>query len=156
MKLSRILLALAACCLVTASLVTPTHAHEDAAAHVKKKAGPNGGRVITKVTPNVEFFVLPDRKVKLTFLDDAGKPLAVAQQTATVTSGDRMNPVKLTFTAKDGALVSEQPLPAGDNVPVVLQLKMAPEASSVTEKFGVNFSTCPECKLKEYACICGH
>ena len=156
MKLPRILLALSAVCLVTASLVTPTHAHEDATAHVKKKAGPNGGRVITKVTPNVEFFVLPDRKLKLTFLDDAGKPVAPSGQTVTLTGGDRLNPTKLTFVAKDGALISEQPLPAGDNVPVVLQLKMAPEASSVTEKFGVNFSTCPECKLKEYACICGH
>lgn len=156
MKLPRILLALAAGCLVTASLVTPTHAHEDAAAHVKKKAGPNGGRVITKVAPPVEFFILPDRKVKLTFLDEAGKPLAVAQQTATVTSGDRMNPVKLTFTAKDGALVSEQPLPAGANVPVVLQLKATSDGPVVTEKFGANLAICPECKLSEYGCICDH
>jgi hypothetical protein len=155
MKLPRLLLALTAGCLVTASLVAPAYAH-GSGAHVKKKAGPNGGRVITKVTPNAEVLILPDRKVKLTFLDEAGKPLPVAQQTATVTSGDRMNPVKLTFVAKDGALVSEQSLPAGDNVPVVLQLKTAPDGPVVTEKFGANLSTCPECKLSEYACTCGH
>lgn len=156
MKLPRILLALTAGCLVTASLVAPTYAHEKGQAHVQKKAGPNGGRVITKVTPPVEFFILPDRKVKLTFLDEAGKAVPVAQQTATVTSGDRMNPVKLTFAAKDGALVSEQPLPAGDNVPVVLQLKVTPDGPAVTEKFGANLAICPECKLSEYGCICDH
>ena len=155
MKLTRIVFSLIAGCLVAGSLVAPAYAH-GSGTHGKKKAGPNGGRVITKVTPNVEFFVTADRKVKLTFLDDAGKPVALSGQTATLTGGDRMNPTKLTFAAKDGALVSEQPLPAGDNVPVVLQLKMTPEASSVTEKFGVNFSTCPECKLSEYACTCDH
>ncbi|HEY8961363.1 MAG TPA: hypothetical protein VIM57_04095 [Luteolibacter sp.] len=156
MTLPRILLVLATGCLADASLVTPVHAQEKAQGHVQKKAGPNGGRVITKVTPHVEVLILPDRKVKLTFLDEAGKPLPVSQQTATVTSGDRMNPVKLTFSTKDGALVSEQPLPTGQSVPVVLQLKATPDGPVVTEKFGANLSICPECKLSEYSCTCEH
>jgi len=155
MKTNRIAVALAACACVTGALAAPAHAHENAA-QTAKKAGPNGGRVITKVTPNVEFLVQPDRRVKLTFLDAEGKPVAAGQAMATLTGGDRLNPSKLTFVKDGDALVSQQSLPAGEIVPVVLQLRMTPEGEVVMQKFNVNFAICPECKHTEYACTCGH
>lgn len=140
---------------VAGSLIAPAHAH-GSAPHEKKVAGPNGGRVITKVTPNVEFLVQPDRRVKLTFLDAEGKPVAAGQATAALTGGDRMNPAKLAFMKDGDALVSDKALPAGEIVPVVLQLRMTPEGEAVMQKFNVNFAICPECQHAEYACICGH
>jgi hypothetical protein len=121
-----------------------------------KLKAPNGGRIIDTVTPKAEFVVTKDKKVEVRFLDDTGKVIAPAAQTVTVTMGDRANPTKLAF-AKDGdKLVSDKPVPQGDNLPVVLQIKTTPDAKAVTSKFNLNMSTCPECKLNEYACACDH
>jgi hypothetical protein len=152
-------IAYAAIALFAMAPLQPLAAHEDAKpseAKVEKKAGPNGGRVITKVTPHVEFLVMPDRKVKLTFLDDAGKAVEPAAQTATLTGGDRANPTKLAFSKEGNALVSDKALPPGDAVPAVLQIKVTPDASPVSEKIIVNMVKCPGCGYAEYACTCDH
>jgi hypothetical protein len=154
MKLPSLVFAAVTALTATTSLVAPAHAHSPAAE--KRTAGPNGGRVIKKVTPHVEFFVMPDRKVKLTFLDHAGKPVEPAVQTATLTGGDRANPTKLAFAKEGNALVSDKGLPEGGTVPAVLQIKVTPDAPAVTEKISVNMVKCPECGHSEYACICGH
>lgn len=122
----------------------------------KKVAGPNGGRILAAVEPRAEFFVTADRKVQITFLDPAGKAIAPADQVVTVTTGDRMSPTKLTFAKTGGALLSTTALPAGNELPTVVQIKATPTAKTVTEKFNVDLGTCGECKLAEYACICTH
>jgi hypothetical protein len=131
---------------------------ESAQAHNEKKkvAGPNGGRIITTVEPNAEFFVTPDRKVQVTFLGKDRKAIAPAGQSVTVTAGERMSPTTLTFTKSGNTLVSNSSLPAGAEVPTVVQIKTTPSAKAVTEKFNVDLAKCGECKLAEYACICGH
>lgn len=139
-------LALAAAGLTLASV----HAAE------KKVAGPNGGRVLTKSEPRAEFFVRPDRTVQITFLDRSGKPIPAAEQTVTVTAGDRSAPKTLTFAKSGPTLVSNVALPAGESVPTVVQIKPTPTASTITERFNVDVSVCGECKLAEYACICAH
>jgi hypothetical protein len=124
--------------------------------HEPGVAGPNGGRVITEVEPHAEFFVTPDRKVQITFLNDDGKAIAPASQVVSVTTGDRQAPTKLTFAAKDGVLLSEQELPAGNDLPTVVQIKSSPDAKAVVERFHLNLATCSGCKLAEYACTCAH
>jgi hypothetical protein len=131
--------------------VSPAFAHED-----KKVAGPNGGRILKSVTPHVEFFVTKDRKVQFTFLNAANQPVAPAGQSVVVTTGDRAKPTVLAFSRQGNALVSDAALPAGNNLPVVIELKPAPDATPVIEKFNINLSTCGECKHAEYACTCGH
>lgn len=124
--------------------------------HAKKEVGPNGGRVVTSVTPHYEFFVTPEKKVRITFLGEDGKGVPAKDQVITAVGGDRAAPTKLTF-AKDGdSLVSDKPLPDGKELPIVLQVKITPVAKAVTEKFNVNMATCPECKYAEYACTCDH
>jgi DTW domain-containing protein YfiP len=126
------------------------------AAETKKVAGPNGGRIIATAVPRAEFFVTADRKVQSTFLDLAGKPIAPAEQVVTVTTGDRAAPTKLTFTKTATALVSTAPLPAGDDLPTVVQIKSTPTTPTVTAKFNLDLDLCSECKLAEYACTCAH
>lgn len=129
------------------------HADHD---HAKKIAGPNGGRVLTGVEPHLEFFVTKDRKVKITVVDDAGKAVALGEQSVTVTGGSRSNPTRMTF-AKDGdSLVSDKAFPEGNMLPVVVQIKAKPDAKTVIEKFSLNLSDCPGCDYLEYACTCDH
>jgi hypothetical protein len=132
-----------------------SNAHEDHAKE-KKTAGPNGGRILTKVEPHAEFFVTTDRKVQITFLGKDGKAVAPSGQIVTVTAGDRAAPTKLSFTQSGNSLLSEAKLPAGNNFPAVIQIKASTDAKAATEKFNVNLATCSECSLAEYACICAH
>ena len=130
--------------------------HKEHAEHAKKEAGPNGGRVVTATEPHFEFLVMPDGKVKITFLGEDGKATALAAQSVTAVSGERAAPTKLAF-AKDGeSLVSDKALPQGKMVPIILQVKMTADAKTVTEKFSVNLADCPTCEHKEYACTCAH
>lgn len=122
----------------------------------EKIKAPNGGRLITTVTPHAEFLVTKDKKVEIRFLDEAGKVVAPAAQAVAVTMGDRANPTKLAF-AKDGdKLVSDKVIPDGKEQPVVVQIKTTPDAKAVTEKFNLNLAKCPTCENAEYACSCEH
>lgn len=121
-----------------------------------RKAGPNGGRLLTGPQPNAEFLVTADRKVKITFVGADGKTVAPADQVVTVTTGERSAPVKLTFVKIGDALISEQTLPDGDDLPAVVQIKTPPGPKTTVEKFHINLAVCPGCKLAEYACTCDH
>jgi hypothetical protein len=137
---------------VAVGLSAASHAQEAK----KKVAGPNGGRIIASLEPRAEFFVTPDRKVQITFLDKSGKTIPPADQVVTIVAGERMSPTTLTFSKAGNQLVSNVALPKGDDVPAVVQIRPTPGAKAVTEKFNVDLAKCGECKLAEYACICGH
>lgn len=158
MKLPRFVLPLLAATLACAQPGVATAAaeskHEHSHAH--KVAGPNGGRVLTKVEPHAEFFVTAERKVQITFVDDDGKVVAPGTQVVSVITGERSAPTTLTFAKSGNALVSTAALPAGNGLPTVVQIKSAPEAKAVTEKFNLDLSQCGECKKPEYACDCQH
>ena len=132
------------------------HADHEGHEHAEKLVGPNEGRIITSVEPHIEFFVMPDRKVKITFIDDDGKVSPLKEQKVSGIGGDRSKPTRLAF-AKDGeSLVSDKPLPEGKMIPLILTVKVTPDAKSVNEKFTVNLADCPTCKHAEYACTCDH
>lgn len=141
--------------IATLALTIPAFAADDHK-HEIKEAGPNGGKILTAIEPHAEFFVTPDRKVQITFLGENGKAIAPAAQIVTVTAGERSAPTKLSFAKSGDVLLSEQALPAGNDFPTVVQIKVTPEAKATVEKFNLNLSKCPECKLVEYACTCSH
>ena len=132
--------------LVIASL-TLAHAAE-------KLKAPNNGRIINTVTPHAEFLVNPEKKLEVRFLDATGKVIAPAAQVVTVTMGDRAAPTKLAFTKDGDKLVSDKVIPEGKELPVVVQIKSTPDAKTVSAKFNLNLSPCPDCKVPEYACDC--
>jgi hypothetical protein len=138
----------------TALALIPTAFAADGHDHAKKVAGPNGGLVITVVEPHCELLVTPERKLRITFLGDDNKPAALKDQSVTATGGDRAKPTRFTFVKVDGSLVSEQVLPAGEAIPLILQIKTAPDAKPVTKRVALNLANCPGCKLAEYACTC--
>ena len=130
---------------------TGKHAHDHAA-----KAGPTGGRLITRVEPHVEFFVNAEKKVELRFIDDDMKVVATATQVVTVVLGDRSAPTKLSFTQVGDKLVSDKTIPEGNDFPTVVQIRENEGAKPVNEKFNLNLNDCPTCKNREYACVCDH
>ncbi len=122
----------------------------------KSEGGPNGGRLITSVEPAVEFIMQEDRTVAIQLLDENRNPVTPTNQVITLIGGERTSPTTLAFAKKGNRLVSDQPIPEGASVPVVLQIMPSANAAVVREKFNVNLSECPTCDYQEYACVCGH
>ncbi len=158
MKPIHTLLTLAALALSPAIHAAEKHDHDHGDhKHEKKEAGPNGGRILHSVEPHLEFLITADRKIRLTPLGEDNKPVALKEQSATATGGDRSNPTKFSFVKDGETLVSEQSLPAGnDNPPLILQIKLTAQSKAVTERFNINLADCGSCKHKEYACTCDH
>jgi hypothetical protein len=128
-------------------------AHGDAA----NITGPNKGRVLTQLEPHAELFVTPERKVRLTFIDDHGKPVAVPTAlSATLITGDRSAPVTLAFAADGESLLSTTALPEGGNLPAILRIKPTADAPPLTIRIQLNLAQCSTCDRPEYACICAH
>jgi len=144
------------CGALTAQAQAEAEQGHDHAEHSEKKAGPNGGRLISTVEPHAEFFLTADRFVQITFINEEGKAIAPEKQVVSLVGGDRSDPIKRSFAPVDGVLRSAEPLPEQANMPIVLSIKTAPDAKIVREKFYLNESECGGCDFQEYACICGH
>jgi hypothetical protein len=128
-----------------------------AADNHKAIPGPNGGKLLKTEPLHAEFFVQPDRKVNITFYDEAMKPVAPAEQVVRVIAEAPSGKTTLDFTKIDTALVSTTPLPAGEGYRIVVQVKQTPDAKPKNFRIDYHMRICGECKMAEYACICeGH
>ncbi len=132
------------------------HGEDGDHGHAHIEAGPNGGRLLTAVEPHLEFLVTEDRKVKISSITEEGKVQPLAAQTLTVIGGDRSSPTRMKFTKEGDSLISDVAFPAGNDFPIVVQIKTTPDADSITEKFNLNLEACPTCDNGEYACTCDH
>lgn len=111
------------------------HEHEE---HVTQ--GPNGGHVVnSKAGFALEVTVDKDRKARIVWLDKDFKAAALADQSITGIAGERSAPVKLTFAkgkdADANVLISDQALPAGAHIPMILMIKPTADAKAVPERF---------------------
>lgn len=133
----------------------PGEGHGTAKA-AKPLAGPKGGKLLDNAAPRAEFLIGADNRVTVSFYDAQLKPVPASGQAVAVTAEPKSGKVTLTMEAKDGAFVSSEPLPAGDGYPLVVQVKATADATPQNFRLAFDLSTCGGCKLKEYACICGH
>jgi len=145
-----------ACTVTSLQAAEKGHGHDNDHDHEEAMAGPNGGKVITSVEPHLEFFVTKDRKVQITALGEDLKPIALEEQSIRVIGGSRSNPTRLSFAKQGQSLISDKAFPAGNDFPVVVQIKSSANAKTIMEKFNLNLSKCPTCEYKEYACTCDH
>jgi hypothetical protein len=111
---------------------------EEHEAHAAK--GPNGGHVIqSKAGFSIEITVDKERKARIVFLDKDNKAVALGEQSITGMAGERSAPTKLAFAkgkdADANVLIADKALPAGAHVPIILIIKTAPDAKTVTERF---------------------
>ena len=112
--------------------------HDDHDDHGKK--GPNGGHLVeSKAGFTIEVSVDKDRKARIVFLDKEMKPVALAAQTVTGIAGERSAPVKLAFAkgkdADANVLISDQALPTGAHVGMILTIKTTADAKAAVERF---------------------
>jgi len=150
-------------CLVILSLATALHAEPDHHHHhghhhgvAETLSAPNGGRLIDELKPQLEFLLLDDRRVQVSAVDDHGAVIPVDAQSVQLIGGERSNPIRMALVREGNALVSEEPLPDLEAMPVILLIKSDANADLHREKFYLATHICSGCGLKEYACTCGH
>lgn len=122
----------------------------------KATPGPQGGKLLENSAPRAEFLIGPDNRAVITFYDRELKPVPVAGQVVAVMAEPPSGKVSLVLENKAGAFVSKEPLPAGEDYTVVVQVKATADAKPQNFRFKFNLNTCAECTRKEYACICDH
>ncbi len=118
--------------------------------------GPNGGRFLEKTKPQAEFLVEKDNTIKISFYDEALKPVPAAEQSVLVIAEKDGVKTNLEFEKQGDVLVSKGALSEGEGHNLVVQFKEAADAKPTNFRLSLNKGTCEMCKRAEYACICGH
>ncbi|WP_038170446.1 hypothetical protein [Verrucomicrobium sp. BvORR106] len=123
-------------------------------AHGGVELGPNGGRILefSKDETMHGEVTAKDGKFHIALLDKDMKPVALAEQTLTVTAGDRDKPTKVEVTKADGKFVV--PMQKGEAYWVIFQFKASAKAKPVTARLHYNAEICEECKAAEWLCKC--
>jgi hypothetical protein len=142
--------------IVAAALFSSSAFAADSAHTHKAIPGPKGGKVLESTPLHAEFFVQPDRKVSITFYDEAMKPVAPSTQEIKVIAEPKTGKAILEIEKAGDAFVSKTALPEGDGYRVVVQIKT--DAAAKPQNFRIDYHTeiCKECKRAEYACTCEH
>ncbi|RYD76954.1 MAG: hypothetical protein EOP84_16215 [Verrucomicrobiaceae bacterium] len=122
--------------------------------HGDIELGPNGGRIVefSKDESMHGEVTVKDGKFHVALLDKEKKPVALGEQTLTVTGGDRNNPEKLAVEKKGQHFVAPA-VKSGQWV--ILQYRENPKAKAVTARFEYDTSVCGECSKQEWLCACG-
>lgn len=136
--------------LIASTYPSPLQAEE------KHPSGPNGGRILPG-NPRSEFWITPERKIQILFLDEKLQPTPRIQQSAIahllLTNGRQ----SLDFEPHgDNALISTKTLPEGDGYVIVIQLRASPESKPENHRISYHEHVCSGCNLLEYACTCHH
>ena len=122
-------------------------------AHEGVELGPNTGRILEfskNETMHGEVTVKGD-KFHIALLDKDMKPVAMAEQTLTATTGERDKPTKLTVE-KDAKGFVVPVVKSGEWL--ILQYKDSAKAKAITARLEYNTAICDECKKAEWVCEC--
>lgn len=127
-------------------------------------AGPHGGRIIEAGTVRVEFVLDQERRARVYRLDAKGAAADLGDVAVTLKAKQPggLKAVKLDKTSAGPGgsaekvlhAVSAAPLPSPDGYQLVVSVKAKGKTTNV--RFDLLEHACGECKLPEYACICGH
>lgn len=134
------------------------HVHGDGTSHSHevKDPGPNGGLILEWDKNKLEFLVNSENKARLTFLDENNQPVTPSEATFKFVGGSRANPISSIFVMKQDYYESENALPEEAMASLVLISTDADGKEDVFAQLNLDRSTCPDCTLQEYACICAH
>ena len=122
-------------------------------AHEGVELGPNKGRILEfskNETMHGEVTVKGD-KFHIALLDKDMKPVAMAEQTLTATTGERDKPTKLTVE-KDAKGFVVPVVKSGEWL--ILQYKDSAKVKAITARLEYNTAICDECKKAEWVCEC--
>ena len=122
--------------------------------HGQAETGPNGGRILefSKDESVHGELTVKDGKFHIALLDKAMKPIAIKEQTLTITTGDRDKPEKLAVQ-KEGDQFVAPAVQAGQWA--IFQFRQTAKAKPVTARVEYDTKECGECKKPEWLCSCG-
>ncbi|MDB6071976.1 MAG: hypothetical protein JWL81_3147 [Verrucomicrobiales bacterium] len=124
-----------------------------ALAHGGVELGPNGGRLLefSKDESMHGEVTAKDGKFAVALLDKDQKPVAVAAQSLTATTGTGAKPEKLAVekTATGFSLPAVK-----DGQTIILQFRENEKAKPVTARFKYDTGNCEECSSPEWLCKC--
>ncbi len=123
-----------------------------AAEPAKSAAAARPGRALEAPGVRADFLVQPDRKATVTFVDEAGKPVARGDRTVTV----KVDGKDVAMEAQANGFITKEPLQAKEPAPIVVQIRAKADAKPANFRVTLNTSLCGECKRPEYGCICDH
>jgi hypothetical protein len=127
-----------------------------ASAHERITVGPGDGRLAfldSTATPNAEFNVR-DGRVYITLLDKDLKPIALANQSLTLTAGQRGSAQKVEVTREGNDFVAT--LPKGEDHWCIFQLRQSKTGKPITFRVHYLSAVCADCKKPEWHCTCGN
>ncbi len=126
-----------------------------ALAHSDHELGPNGGRILefSKDQSLHGEVTLTNNVFHVALLDKDMKPIALKDQSLTVTGGSRSNPEKPKVEKKGNYFVF--PALKGNTYLLVFQFKETPSAKTVTARFEYDAAKCGACSKPEWLCDCG-
>lgn len=121
--------------------------------HGGVELGPNGGRILEFSKNETMHGEVTERggKFHIAVLDKDMKPVQVAQQSLTATTGDRNKPVKLEVT-KDEKGFTVPVVKAGEWL--IVQFKLTPDSKAITARLEYDTSNCGDCSKPEWLCAC--
>ena len=123
-----------------------------AAEAAKPATEPRPGRALEAPGVRADFLIQPDRKATVTFVDEAGKPVARGDRTVTV----KVDGKDVTLEAQANGFITKEPLQAKEPAPIVVQVRAKADAKPANFRITLNTAICAECKRPEYGCICDH
>ncbi len=124
-----------------------------AMAHGDIELGPNGGRIL-EFSKNESMHgevLFKDNQFHISLLDKDMKPVVIADQELTATSGDRSKPEKFAVEKRDNKFI----VPAVKSGEwIIFQFKDNAKAKAITARLQYDLTTCSACKEPEWICQC--
>lgn len=118
--------------------------------------GARGGKLLDNEPPRAELLIESDGQASVAFYDQSGKQVAPAGQSVVAMAEAPEGKVRIEFEQKGDLLAAKNPLPAGENYTVVLQLRKDTAAKPQNFRVKYDMHICGECNHPEYACTCQH
>jgi hypothetical protein len=122
------------------------------AAEPAKPAVVRPGRALEAIGVRADFLIQPDRKATVTFVDEAGKPVARGERTVTV----KVDGKDVAVEPQANGFITKEPLPTKEPAPIVVQVRAKADDKPANFRLTLDTSLCGGCKRQEYGCICGH
>lgn len=89
---------------------------------------------------------------QIELLDGDLKPVLLDKQTLTAIGGERAKPARMPVEVKDNRFVT--PVPSGDDIWMLLQIKPAPGARKFRVRFHYDLTRCSDCDKPRWLCAC--
>ena len=123
-----------------------------AAEPAKPAADVQPGRRLEAPGLRAQFVIQSDRKASVSFVDEAGKPVARGERTVIV----KVDGKDVVLEPQPNGFITKEPLQAKEPAAIVVQVRAAADAKPTNFRLTLNTTLCGECKRQEYGCTCAH